>query len=873
MAKNDCRAALRVELQKIKEDFKKERLGKTDKRIVNGDGIDDALDTIADIMTRIDKNVALNTEEIATFKHGSMREIARLADSYKKTGEVLDFWDGLAKGFKITDKNIRKKLATVFQSLETAIDRAGDRWTGAMHTVIDEMATQGARNNPKVTKRAQTLLRNTLGGGDKLSKYVKEAYPNNDPWEVIHVALKKGSSKLPELDLIARTFKALDETHVSLLKKYVPDFRRLGNHVIPYRTISYRVHGDGQDNFMEFMRDAIDWGDNYGSLADNKLFKDAILKELFDQLSKNADPGKAASSINVNSLFMRRTLKFKTDELEAKFLSRYGDTDVNPFKSAMDYRHSAFRKGASFDLLGNDTGRIVQNLNQHIVNTTDIDPAKVESLTKMLGKQVIEKADPNPNSVDAVVSTISGLKSLASGGLTGYSVPRNMGWDLTWNPALQTGITHRKGVAFGFAKQLWATLTRAGIPGDFETTSRILQSTGIATKISNQKLNQGVKATLGLSDTTLQAKTFWQKAGKLVQKLGGAQADLVSKGSFADITYQSAKMYYTITQGNLLKDLIHKGINHATPEMKVHIRQSGFSDNEWGALKKLESAKADTGEDLGVLHPDSFTRLSEAEASALIRGGESTNDVRRRLRHQYDRLINSLIDEGIATTSKRGEVFHNVNPNTVQGALLNSITQFLNINLSQWYNLMRSANRASGFDPDSVGHSWFGFGDLAGNGGMNLIAGAMHNPKAYARMLTVIGTGAFTLKTLYDVIGGKTPSDPIEPEFWADGLRQVGFGGLPAAVWSNAKYNGDLVGTPTGAFIEGGRRIASAVTKEDPTKAKKEAIKLGSRIVPLMDTWYTRAAREAFVRKNLGLHPSTYEYQDMLDKGQDFIID
>ena len=816
------------------------------------DYLEDMDQGLQDILTSGDRG-KIDDEVIANAKGNIKRSMIDLMNTFKTNNENIEVLNKLTEGLT-KEGQIGEAVVSFFQRTENLTKAEALRFQNLVDNAIDNIGVDGFKNNPDLNLQVKKLWKSLVEGGDELQDLLRQR-GITDPEKEIYMALKTGNSSIPELGAMARAFKFIDGEAASRAVKLAPYFNELSDHVLPIRTDKMKLEAQGFDKFKNFMHKYADLDALTDGNKDNAIKVGLTIRGLFDEMISEKSFSASSGFKKTTNLFGHRKIHFENDEAEYAFLKLFGRMDKGIMGGALAHRKNLLKKIVSYDLHGANVEFNAYNMAKFLEAKGIGYEASKRMVDKGMAKMKTYQGEMTQQEETASLAAKS-ASNLVSSVLTGASFVRNMMFDNTIYTGIVSGMLQKNNILGEIMKATWALGKATLKRGETAKLADALETQGLAIQISQNQLYQDI-----VGDMVSAGKQKDTKLGK-IHNVTEKLAEGVSKYGTADATLRASRTSQAINAGSM----ILKGLNTAFDDLptgiQIALKQANIGDAEWRILKKAPKFQnPNNGKDI-MLDINKFEDISDIALKQIQKPLESLEDVRKRLNYSYQQVMTELTNELSAITSLKGDLPYKWGLEMKGvGEWLRLAFKFSNIAQSQWFNLMRVANRAAGLNPNVTGGTFGGAVDFS------LLPLAVKDTKLAAQVIAGTVTGGLFTIWMNDIMKGKTPRQ-LSPKVALDAALGNGAGGLISILANNAYYNDDIISTPVSSV---GKPIKSAGQNLIQGKTG-QAAKHAAKMVPYLNLWYTRAATEALFREGLKVPPTPWERRLMREQDQKHII-
>ena len=799
-----------------------------------------------------------NSQEVATMtKEAMRRHIIDITSDLKAAVRVVDYVNNHSKGLK-TKQEFLNVLGRYSQEGYTAIEAERLTINRMMDDLLDTLSTQGARANPEVDKQVKEFFLNHVGGKDDLLIHLRD---NGiaDPQRELFIALAQGTHDIPVLDRIGSVFKVFDQKAYARAQKFAPyDIKRIKDHTVSLKPNYRRLHDAGIDALTEWdgLREALDWKRILG-LPENQITREAQDKwyrEYFKERTE-APPIAGGDFKTAKSAYSQRALMFEMDaskDIQYEFMKRFGDEDFDPLRDAIRHRQGLGTANVMYNMYGSD-----MNFNFTVMREMLVSKGKKHGIADTAFNRAIDEDTEFLRAMGGmkdgddvtIANYYRGAKNTVSATLVTAAAARDIGYDQTLNAALNRRLLTGEGSILDGLQNVKDVLTKAWELGsdNVQEAMNIIESMGHANRRSHHHLLSGMEQQMNFAAGSKGSAKFVEWTEKL--------STSVSQLTLADRLLTAAKLNAVSNATDMVFGTLHGKF----PKGKImeFFREHGFTDAEVEVFRKLKPLDLPDGSK--VFDYMDIMRLKDSEIEGARRGLESGDDIRKRMFYGFKDIVTKIAETQSADVTMRGRPMGQFKNPHVQG-LLGSVTQFLNINFSQYFNTLESITRAAGHNPNIIGGHW----------NFNMMKAAMVNPKAAFEFLSTSAAVGIMYLWFTDLRNGRTPRD-LSPETMYDAITFAGAGGFAQFLVNNLRYNGAAMASPTNAIIRPMKQLGTAAASGDEKRMKHAGYNVIKRL-PYMDMWWISLAREKALRE-AGLEPGPGHKRIMKERGQQEFIE
>ena len=780
------------------------------------------------------------------------RNVIDTLNTFKAQYENITFLENSTRGLK-SEAEFKEALVGFFQRTDNVVKAEVLKFEKMIDNAIDNLDTGGVRSNPEVNIRSKDLWDNAVRGGDDVKDFLKEQGVT-DPDEFLYLAFDSGKSKIPEIDVLARAYKFIDDSATSMVVSKAPYFNKLEGHVLPLRVNKLKAEDKGYFFYHQFLKKHADLDALTNGKADNEKVLNATIKGLYESVITDADYAASSKFKSTTNLFGHRKIHFKEKTGEFKYLKTFGDLDEGIIPLMLNHRKNLLKKVALHDMHGADIGFNAYNIAKYL----QAKGVNYESATAMVNrslKRLKSDADPKTTAEETMNTIAKSASNLISAGLTGSAFVRNLLYDNTIHTGIVNNLLQEGGIE-EFIKPIWE-LVKTGLNSrQYDGIADALEAQGIAIQISQNKLFQDIEQ--GMRSV---GKTKNTPLGKL-EEFTGQLAEGVSKYGLSDAILKASRVSQAINVGSIMLKSTSKSWSDLPNGIKMSLEQSGIGMDEWKVLKKAPKLKH-KGKDL-MYDINRFEEIPDAAIEKIKLPLESIKDAKRRLSYNYQNLTTELVNELSSVTSLKGDIAFKggLDINKGIGSWINLAFKFSNIALSQYYNMMRAGHKAAGLNPSKVGNSWGGMLDIS------LIPLGIKRPDIAGKILVGLTGGGLLNIWVNDILQGKTPRE-LTPATIVQALTSNGAGGVASILVNNMKFGDDIIGTPLTSLAKPVKHAAKNIAKGKPVTAARHLTKN----MPFLNLWYAKGAVEALFREGLNSKPTPWERRQMRERKQKHLID
>ena len=856
--RNACSIDLISGLKKVNNILNKEFKGDASKQVL----LQHVKDELANVTKQVEADAVqkyrdgIDDESLGELKQFQKRQILDIFNTYRVADENNTLLDSILKG--VADKSgTRGAITTFFQRTDTLLSSSDTWFDNMVENVMKTLDTGGVRFNAKTGFRAVDMLQDTLAGGTKLHKFLQKM-GQEDPQKAIFMALREGSSKIPELDTLARAYKTIDDFNMSKIKSDAPYMGDVKNHVVPLRINRDKISFKGYAEFEKFMLDSVDTSRLKKKYKTTEDLQQAI-RMTYDKIDSDTSFAPNNKFRSTTNPFSSRKFHFKSAELEWEFNKQFGEGTENILASSLQHKRRLLRSTVLHEIHGPNVSFNLQALSRHIESKGLLSEGEIKAQITKHSNALESKMGIGEETGRVYSDIITGLQNIVTYGLTGSSMLRDLAFDKTIYTGMVSALYKDNSHLLEITKQTWGLLKTAVTKGEIERAGKILENQGIMTQMSNAQLYSSQMGNANKLNKIV-ANTKSEAIAKRFKDVTGKGKEFVSWITLANRVQKAGRVSQAFNAGNIMMESLGRKLNDATTAVQRQFQQAGIGELEFEALKKVKKLEYKGSDRMLDIHE--FKNLDQKTIDSFKRNLESNDDAIRRLRYSYQLMTNELINALSTVPSKRGAMI----PDQIPGHphindLLKFSFRFSNIAFSQWFNIQRALRSASGLNPGK-----------AGNRGMSYVEILKNNPQAFAKVLTGTITGGLFVLWLQDLKNNKTPRS-ISPETVLDALTASGAGGLASFVASNMKYGDDVIGTPLNAIIKPALSTGKALVSGKGDVALRHTGRAAKVLLPTANMWLTSAAWDAGWRNVTGDKETSAQKRRMKERNQKHLID
>lgn len=807
-----------------------------------------ALESDITLMTKEGFRDGLDEATVDQISGSAKRKLVDLINTYKATNNNLHAFEQLAEG--ATDiKHIEGSIKTLFLNQEKMVEAENTRAMAAIDNAIDNIPVILKDQPVDVARKAEKLYREAVREGrwSPLQDYIAErtGIEGIDTNEVMFKALAQGHHDDPIINAIAKQTLVVKDILFNRAQERSPYLNHLQNHIMPVRFLSDKVGAQGLDGFKAHLEQFV----NLEKMGINTEAKfDTMAKDLYLDYTTNralTSGGKGRPQ----GIYSHRALIFKDTDSEWEMFKAFGDLNRGVLHSVLDHGRRLVTKTAEYNTSGPDMNFVFSNLLNHIRKSDAVKgktPGKTEANLKQIEGTLIRlKEDIDYRNKDLTVGKETqyllkrATANVISATLTGASAMRNFVWDNTAHPALIKSLMFGDSFFLGWASE-FSKLAYSSIRGKRTgMEAKLLEAQGIAAMVSGRSVTQGL--TRDMIDTGIDPKHgLASKAEHLTRKF----ADAVSYWSIADMSYRASRVNAGVHNMSMIYDIAQRGYDSMSEPLKRMSRQHGLGREEWDILKNVESFEF--SKRLKGIDEDGFLKLDDADVKSIQRPFETAKDTKLRLMNTYSAFLLESVDTMAPVVSNRAKLSRTTGW-ALSDTIAEDVFRFSNISLSAYYSLMRAGSYATGINPNGVG-------GLAGDLDVWKDIGR-NSPKIAARMMTAMIAGSIMMQWAQDARDGKQFRQ-ISPLNTAEGLTQVGAGGLAGSIVNAIYHKGSPVSMPSDVVFQPVARAVKAGNRYletgDPRGLEKVMIDTAQTMTGFGNMWYTRAVTKNALRAAIG---------------------
>ena len=786
---------------------------------------------------------SINDHTVGLLTGRIKRDVIDLLDTYKAAQNITKEFDSIM-GTGQKKRTIKEGVTTLFQNVDHIV-RGAETWFGHLVDVtLDNLATAGKKYDPEAVIRAKEIFYGQKAGNNSLHDFLKSKSVKNVD-EEIYFAYFQGSSKIPELDLIVKALKKIDDTTAKKTLENAPYFNIHSKHVLPLILDKDKIKLDASGALERHLLDTMD-----RTKPDGTKMSDAEISKRATEIQKNIHEDTSfkptAGYRSTTKIFGFRKFHFTSLAAEWKFLKNWGKFDGDVSMAFLKHRQYLLTSTALHSKLGPDLNFVFHNLREHII--AEYPELSYKEVTAMVEKQAkrLETTMGLSSQTDEFWDNWSDAsQNVISYAFTGQSAVRNVASDSSVYSSLNNFLMTGEKQLPTIAKYMWAmmkstVLNKKGYKQVMDA-AEIFESQTLAIKFQYASLYDGYKKNLQFNSNRHKSL-----GGKAARRTEGWKAS-VSKWSGADWQNRSTRVFYGTHAGRVILKAMGRLEGDMKPALRGMLEQTGLSWGEFKLLNKIPKVKIDGVDTLADFHK--FDTLTPEDTKPFLRPLETHKDVVRRLQAGYHVLQTELTNYLTSLPSRRGQIHHKTETGWLN-LFMRSAFNFTNIQLSQWYNLTRSIRMGTTVR------------DASGGLDVNVYHAMFKNPKMLARVMATHATGGMLILWAQDLLNGKTPRAPT-PENLLLALFASGFSAPLAIIYGQIMYSRGKIGTPLLSLAEAPARAAKSIATGSEDAAKRNITKSAEMWVPFLGVWWAKPF-VAMAKALGGVKPSRTEKR--LDK-------
>ena len=798
--RDTCNINLAANLKKVNSIFEAEFKGDASKKVL----LNHVKAELFNIANKVEADAVkkyrdgIDDATLAELSQGQRRQILDVFNSYRIATEGNSLFDSISKG--VTDSSgMKGSIDTMFQRTDSLLGSAETWFDNMVADAMKALDTGGVRFNARTGFAAIDMLQDTLAGGRKMHNFLKKN-GHEDPQKSIFLALREGTSKVPELDTLSRAYNSIDDINMAKIKTDAPYMGDIKRHVLPLKHNMDKIAASnlklpdgtelkGYEAYEYFMLQAVDTSHLKKKYKTKEDLQTAI-KMSYDKMDTNESFMPSSRFKSTTNPFSSRKFHFKTTELEWAFHKTFGQGDDNVLSSALSHKRNLLRSTVLHELHGPNVNFNLYALSKHIESKQILSASEVKAHIIKNTHALESRMGIGSPATRTYSDSIEGLQHTITSGLTGSSAGRDIAFDKTLYTGVVSSLYKKNNQFMETLKVTWDLLKTAVQSGEIERFGRILERQGIMTQMSSGQLySSQLMDAPGVKSITTDTKG--QAIARRFKNFAKGGRDVVSWLTLANRIQRAGRVSQSGNAGSIILEGLSNDFKKATPALQIQFEQAGLGELEFNALKKIKRFKHN-GKDV-LLDIHAFKDLDQKTIDSFKRNLETNEDAIRRLRYSYQFMSNEVINMLSTVPSRRGAAV----PSRMEGHqkvndLLNFSFRFSNIAISQWVNQQRVLRAASGLNPNS-----------AGGLNMSYVEIARRNPMALTGAATAAVIGGLNILWLQDLTNGNTPRD-IDAKAVRDAVLASGMSGWVSWMAGNFKFGDDVIGTPLNAIIKPG---------------------------------------------------------------------
>jgi len=658
---------------------------------------------------------------------------------------------------------------------------------------------------------------------------------------------KPGISGSKEAQQIAAVYHKVQDGLVHRLQSAGSTVKRMEGYIMRQSHDPHKVHAATYENWKAAIEPRLNRKMTFGEATGNIDLEDEILKDIYKQIKDdnwNLGLGQHIDDSLATILDPQRMDK------------RFAKSRALHFKDGAAFHEYNLEFGRS-DLLSSIHGAIIKTgRSAALIETFGTNPdAGFQNLVKKLKRHyskvdpaISDKIDVKFKRIEALFKEVKG-DTRRAGKSMGAAIVRNI-------LAVQRMRLLGKSIFTTIADISAAATTLRTLSGDNLLSAHARVISGFIANIPNkahrvrigQRLNIIVDDYLGSIYNRIDATdTTPGRMGELQRlffRLNGMTAQtIIGKTSMAKIFAGD------------LADVSHKSFGALSDRHRLGLSKYGIGENEWGAIRHgvedLDGVKLLTTEAVRELDDSVYKTLRGDRKISIA-------DLREEVSSKYQSYITDAVDDAIPTPGAREESFilRGLGEDTAWGAVARLVKQFKTVPLS----LHRVHGKATFGKPGATANTW---SDLLNFDNLTRLDKStdMQNMIGFMISSTLLGYMGMVGK---DLVSGRNPRDPFDPETIKDALVHGGAAGLIGDL-SLADYDDshrnlqtDLLGPTFGTLGDAAKVFASARDLwQDGREGKEvvgETLKLAGRHIPGQNLFWTRLALDYMLLHGINEH-------------------
>ena len=521
------------------------------------------------------------------------RDVLDIINTYKAAKRNADHFDLIAKKAE-DEKGILGAITTLFQEQDIAANAQKVWYWNMIDNAWRNLDTAGVKYNPEVAQRATKLFNRAMfDQGEELMDFLRTK-GLEDPDMEIYMALKTGTHRIAELDMIARVFRNIDDNVTTRVRSEAPYFNKLSEHVLPLKIDVDKIQAMGKRGFVDYYVSHASRKKPDGSLRD-----DAAMAKSADMIYENAVSGQTfapnAAYKSTTNVFGFRKIHFDTIEAEWNFIKKFGRMNDGIIGGALKHRERLLKNVSYSHSHGPNINFSLYSLREHILKNSKVKNATAVHKRIQQESEALEAVLGRGMEVDETTYYLNtALQDIVSYGLTGSSAIRNLTFDQTIYTGLMSHMLTGRGQIEETGKAIWALMKNMKNNGRMDELVQIFESQGIMTQIENALLYKGhLQETMGeaaLNQGTSKAQKYLKKGARFA----ASARQGVSKWSAADRMTKASRTSQAVNSGKIIMNGVDKvGWGGMSKGARNVAEQAGFDSDMWSALKKVKRIQHD----------------------------------------------------------------------------------------------------------------------------------------------------------------------------------------------------------------------------------------------------------------------------------------
>ena len=698
----------------------------------------------------------------------------------------------------------------------------------AVDGAIANMKTGGKKVTEEQYRAAKNLFLEVVAeGDDALARFLGVKGVMTDSQGLIVKGLKQGhitdDVNIPELDLVFKAIKEVENEIQTVLEKKLPWYKRLERHAFVASFDTYKISNMTRKDFIAntyddngvFMFDLT--SKRYKTLigAEKAEYERQYLRKVYDSLTTKQARDVLERPSTIGGVFQDRNIKFSSEEAEALFFKRFGQDDNGLLKGRLNHLRKQLLDMNTRELVGSNPDLYFANLQNAAVEgfRGKVDAKKIAMLFESahgdyqhamgkyaVGGEVMSAThEISHNMVNANQTPLSGGRQFVYDG-TIYSAVVDRSFDKK-NGLLSKVGAHFRDMALYVAQ--YATNNNT-----ITQLAKVFEDQHIAITMSRAEVIRRLHSP-ETSKFTAGHKGWLRN----LVKFSRWNADFVSKYGLADATFFATRLKGAISTGQHIRKIK----DFLDVDSAAFLQKYGFTNEQWAEiephLKNIRFMDKDVMYDTN----HGFLDLPAELLKKYRIGIEDDIATIRRLNNQLRYMHQDTINQFAPTTSyKTGIPVHSDSKRPAYRYMHSLIFKYLNIHLTQNQGTVDAIKRINGIHNFDEGVWGSGIGNP-----INILKVGLKKENLMINMelLALIAAGGYSIEAMRALVDGKTPPG-FTPHTIAKSLLNTGSLGFPGTLIQSATYKNDVLGTAAGKAVTVGKGVLRGTgkyaTKGDP---------------------------------------------------------